>query len=145
MLSLTVYILRVEKKLSLSLLSIGSSSGSEEGNGDRQMTSELLIKAFSMKATQQNLENTVKNPMNLVFDVQMRYAADFMVTDRQIDRQNDYRNPAAHAPRVNNTHIQWNLSIYGHCWDCITCPIFFFSEVVLYTSPCGWDNRQCPD
>ena len=30
----------------------------------------------------------------------MRYAADFVVTHTH--RQNDYRNPMAHAPRVNN-------------------------------------------
>ena len=32
----------------------------------------------------------------------MRYVAASVVTDRQTDTQNDYRNPTAHAPRVNN-------------------------------------------
>ena len=47
----------------------------------------------------------------------MRYVAVSVVTDRQIDRQtdthththtqNDYRNPAVHAPRVkNSTNLQ---------------------------------------
>ena len=47
MLSLTVYTLRAEKKLSLSLLAIRSLSGSEESSGNRQMTPELLNEAFS--------------------------------------------------------------------------------------------------
>ncbi len=43
--------LRVEKKPILSLLSIKSSPGSEEGGGDQQMIPELLNKAFSAKST----------------------------------------------------------------------------------------------
>ena len=50
-LSLTVRTLPVEKKSLLALLSIESSSGSEEGHGGQQMTPELLNKAFSAKAT----------------------------------------------------------------------------------------------
>ena len=50
-LSLTVHTLRIEKKPSLSLLFIGSLSGSKEGSGDRQMTPELLNEAFSANAT----------------------------------------------------------------------------------------------
>ena len=42
----------LEKKPSLSLLSIESQSRSEEGRGDQQMSSELLNKAFSTKSTQ---------------------------------------------------------------------------------------------
>ena len=49
----TVNTLRVEKRLSLSLLSIERSLGSKEGGGNWQMMSELLNKAFSAKATQQ--------------------------------------------------------------------------------------------
>ena len=43
----------VEKKSSLSRMSIESSSGSEEGSGDLRMTPELLNEAFSAKATRQ--------------------------------------------------------------------------------------------
>ena len=43
---LDMHTLCVEKKLSLSLLSIERSLGSEEGGGDRQMMPELLNKAF---------------------------------------------------------------------------------------------------
>ena len=43
----------VEKKPSLSLLSIRSSPESEESSGDQQMTPELLNKMFSAKATRQ--------------------------------------------------------------------------------------------
>ena len=45
-----MHTLYVEKKPLLSLLSIESWSGSEEGGGDKQMTPELLNKAFSMKS-----------------------------------------------------------------------------------------------
>ena len=41
----------VEKKSSLSLLSIGSLSGSEESSDNWQITPELLNEAFSAKAT----------------------------------------------------------------------------------------------
>ena len=73
---LTVRILRVEKKPSLSLLSVGSSSGSVEGSGNRQMTPELLSETFAVKAIL----------WHLVFDVQTRYVADYVVIDRQTDR-----------------------------------------------------------
>ena len=48
---LTILTLQVEKKPLLSLLSIESSPGSEEGSCDQQMTPELLNEAFSVKAT----------------------------------------------------------------------------------------------
>ena len=51
-LSLAVHTLCVEKKPSLCLLFIESSSGSEEGSGERQMMPKLLNEAFSAKATQ---------------------------------------------------------------------------------------------
>ena len=53
------------KKPLLSLLSNGSSLGSEEGSGDQQIMTNLLNEAFSAKAT--NLENTIKNPMTSWF------------------------------------------------------------------------------
>ena len=43
-------------------------------------------------------------------DSQTRYVAASVVTDRQTDTQNDYRNPTAHAPRVNDL-IQDNIDI----------------------------------
>ena len=51
-LSLDLHTSFLEKKPSMSLLSIESSSRSEEGRGGQQMSPELLNKAFSMKATQ---------------------------------------------------------------------------------------------
>ena len=51
MLSLIVYTLRVEKGSYLSLLSIGSLSGSEEGGGNRPMMTELLNEAILATAT----------------------------------------------------------------------------------------------
>ena len=50
-LSLTVHTFSVKKNPSLSLLSIGSSSGSEEGSGEQQMIPELLNEAFSAEVT----------------------------------------------------------------------------------------------
>ena len=46
-LSLTIHTLYVEKKPLLSLLSIESSTGSEEGSRDQQMMPKLLNEAFS--------------------------------------------------------------------------------------------------
>ena len=60
-LSLYLHTILLEKKQSLSLLSIESSSGSKEGRGGQQMRQKLLNKAFLTKAT--DLENTIKNPM----------------------------------------------------------------------------------
>ena len=42
----------VEKKLLLALLSIKSSSGSENGSRGQQITPEVLNEAFSAKSTQ---------------------------------------------------------------------------------------------
>ena len=50
-LSLAIHTIRVEKKPSLSRLSIESSPGSKEGGGDQQMIPELLNEVFSAKAT----------------------------------------------------------------------------------------------
>jgi hypothetical protein len=59
-----------------------------------------------------NLENTIKNPMKLCIGHRNKVGSRFR-GNRQIDihthththththRSNDYRNPAAHAPRVN--------------------------------------------
>ena len=47
----------VEKKTLLSLLSVESSSGSEEGRGAQEMMSELLNKVFSTKATQNKIKS----------------------------------------------------------------------------------------
>ena len=51
-LSLDLFTSLHEKKPSLSLLSIESSSTSEEGRGGQQVSPELLNKAFLTKATQ---------------------------------------------------------------------------------------------
>jgi hypothetical protein len=56
--------LRVEKKPLLSLLSIESSSGNQEGGGDQQMMPKLLNEEFSAKVTRQN---TIENPIKLCF------------------------------------------------------------------------------
>jgi hypothetical protein len=55
-LSLVIHILRVEKKLLLSLLSIESSLPSEKGGGDQQMMPELFNEAFSAKSTQSTIQ-----------------------------------------------------------------------------------------
>ena len=47
---LAIHTIWVEKKPSLSHLSIESSPGSEEGGSDQQMMPELLNEAFSVKA-----------------------------------------------------------------------------------------------
>ena len=75
----------LDKKPLLSLMSIESSSGSEEGRGGQQMMPKLLNKAFSMKATNLNLENVIKNPMALVYNIQTRYVAASVVTDALTD------------------------------------------------------------
>ena len=49
-LQITIYTFQVEKKPLPSHLSVESSPGSEEGNGDRQMVPELLNEMFSGKA-----------------------------------------------------------------------------------------------
>ena len=59
-----MHTLRIEKKLSLSVLSIGSLSRSKEGSGDWQ---EMPMKRFQLKPHSKNLENTIKNPMTPYF------------------------------------------------------------------------------
>ena len=49
-----------KKKPSLSLLSLGSSSGSEKSCSDRQIMPELLNEAFQLKPHDKNLESTIK-------------------------------------------------------------------------------------
>ena len=51
MLLLAIHTIRVEKKPSLSRLSIESLPGSEEGGGGQQMMPELLNEVSSAKAT----------------------------------------------------------------------------------------------
>ena len=65
---------------SLSYLTTGRSLLSEKGIGDHQMMPELLIIAFSVKATQLKPWNII---WLLVFNRQMRCVADFVVTIRQ--------------------------------------------------------------
>ena len=57
-------------------------------------------KAFSEKFTKITPLERHKQPL----DLQARYVAVRVVTDRQTDTQNDCHNPVAHAPRVNNIH-----------------------------------------
>ena len=78
----------VEKKPSLFLLSIKSSSWSQEGSGGQKMMPELLNETFSVKATRLNLENTKSNPMK-----------------PQTHAQNDYCIPTAHVLRVNDRYV----------------------------------------
>ncbi len=67
-LSLAILTLRVEKKPILSLLFIKSSSGSEEGGGELQMTPELLNGVFSAKSTQYIQSKHGKEPYNTAFE-----------------------------------------------------------------------------
>ena len=47
-------------------------------------------------------------------NLQTRYLAVSLITDRQTDTQNDYRNPAAHALRVNNIIIGMQCHNYNY-------------------------------
>ena len=49
--SFDLYTTEVDKKLSLSLLPIESSSQSEEGQDKQHMSPQLLTKAFAVKST----------------------------------------------------------------------------------------------
>ena len=82
-------------------LSIGSSSGSKESNGDRQMMPELLNEASSAKATRQK---PWKQPYDGLFLTRVHVDRAPALSPRQ-ERfplsSGDYRNPCACAPRVN--------------------------------------------
>jgi hypothetical protein len=69
-LSLAIHTLRVEKTPLLSHLFIQSSSGSEKGGGDLQMTPELLNRVFSAKSTQYIQWKYGKEPYNTAFETQ---------------------------------------------------------------------------
>lgn len=60
-LSLNVHTLSLEKNPLLFLLSIESSSGSLASNTGKQITAELSKKSFSVKSTQLNFKNAIKN------------------------------------------------------------------------------------
>ena len=96
----TVHTLQIEKKLLLSHLSIECSPGSEKGGSDQQMMPELLNEAFSVKATRQNLENTVKNPMISRFRCIKEVAIGSRFRGNRHTDRHDYHNPTAHVPRV---------------------------------------------
>jgi hypothetical protein len=71
-LSLPVHTLRVEKKPILTLLSIESSSGSEEGSGDQHMKPELLNEVFSAKSTQFIQSKRHKESYNIALETSKR-------------------------------------------------------------------------
>jgi hypothetical protein len=73
-LSLAKHTLRVEKKPLLSLLSIQSLSGSEEGSDDQQMTPELMNEAFSAtcKSTHFTQSKRRKKTLNIVLETSKR-------------------------------------------------------------------------
>jgi hypothetical protein len=78
------------------------------------MTPEL--KRFQRVSHDKILENTIKNPTKLGFgrrnDVGSRFRGN-RHTHTQTDRTNDYRTPAAHAPRVNkvgNKILEWRVN-----------------------------------
>jgi hypothetical protein len=79
------------------------------------MTPKLASKAFSAKSTQYIRLECHKGRHNL--DTQTGYVAARVV----IDTQNDYRNPAVHAPRVNRNDIRGS-------------PYKSFSKIIY----CGW-------
>ena len=60
------------------------------------MMPKLLNEAFSAKAMRQKPWKHHKEPYDslIVFDVWMTYVADFVLTDRQVDTLNTYRNHA---------------------------------------------------
>ena len=67
------------------------------------MTPKLANEAFSAKSTQIIRLERHKEPglQHRKMDLQTRYVAASVITDKQTDTQNDYRNRTAHAPRVN--------------------------------------------
>ena len=72
-----------------------------EGSGPEQMSPELENKAFSAKSTQYMALKRHKESYNTELETHKRSMYQLQLTDRQTDTQNDYRNPMAHAPRVN--------------------------------------------
>ena len=93
----------------LSLLSIKSSSGSEEGSGGQQMTPELLNKA--QKLHDKNVENTIKNPMTSYFRSMNEVVAASVITDTQ----NDFHTPHFRIPGFR-TPGAW-LRVKNHAPD----------------------------
>ena len=80
------------------------------------MTPKLANKAFSAKSTQIIRLECHKEPCNTEkMDSQTRYVAASVITDRQTDTQNDYRNPTAHAPRVNHKNVAY-MYMYSVGW-----------------------------
>ena len=106
-LSLCMHTPRVEKKLLLSLLSIETSLGSEaEAAVTSKRCHNSRTKRFQRKPHDKNLENTVKNPMTPWFQSTNKVCSRFRgnkQTHTHTHGQNDYRNPTAHAPRVNES------------------------------------------
>ena len=75
-----------------------------EGSGPEQRSPELENKAFSAKSTQYMALKRHKESYNTSLRLTNEVCSSYRVnrqTDRQTDTQNDYRNPTAHAPRVN--------------------------------------------
>ena len=64
---LDMHTIRVEKKLLLSLLSMETSLGNEEGGSDQQLAPYFLNEAFQQKSHDKSLEITIKNPMTHCF------------------------------------------------------------------------------
>jgi hypothetical protein len=96
-LSLAIHTLRVEKKPLLSLLFIKSSSGSEEGGSDLQMTPELLNGVFSAKSTQYIQSKRGKELYNTTVSV-----AGSVVTDTHTLTHKTTTVALVHEPRVND-------------------------------------------
>ena len=88
----------LEKKPSLSLLFTKSSSRSEEGRGDQQMSPELLNKVISTNPHNTYLENTTRSLMVLHF-----HRINEVYGSQRGNRQTHKTTTVtlAHAPRVN--------------------------------------------
>ena len=127
MLLLTVYTLCFEKKLSLSLLSIGSSSGSEEGSGDWQMAPELLNKAFSAKATRQKPWKHRKEPYDTLFRCTNKVCSRFC-GNRQIDRH-------------THTDKKTSLSLWGIWSVSLQNILNDHNHIILFSWPLTWNYQ----
>ena len=83
-----------------------------EGSGPEQISPELENKAFSAKSTQymalKRHKESYNTSLRLANEVYSSYRVNRQ-TDGQTDTQNDYRNPTAHAPRVNKPHSTEDL------------------------------------
>ena len=66
---------------------------------------------FRESHTIKTLKTQSRTLWHLVVDVQTRYAADFMVTDRHTHKTTTVITPTAHAPRVNNEPLLTDLSL----------------------------------